>query len=142
MKIIALVILFILLFFRIKGTPSMLSKALYKRKMQKAIDKQNEVTNGEGLDDIYKGAAILIVFFMEVFLIIFYAILGTSLGTTPMIILSALQIITCIYSMIKNLNNKAFSRNVEDFNFHRLYFLFNVVLDYTYYPLAIYMLLR
>lgn len=142
MKIIALVILFILLFFRIKGTPSMLSKTLYKKKMQKAIDKQNETTNGQELSDVYKGAAILIVLFMELFLITFYAVLGTRLGTTPIIILSVLQIITCIYNLVKNLNNKAFSRNVEDFKFYRLYFLFNVVLDYIYYPLTIYMLLK
>lgn len=142
MKIIALVILFILLFFRIKGTPSMLSKTLYKKKMQKAIDKQNETTNGEELSDVYKGAVILIVLFMELFLITFYAVLGTRLGTTPIIILSVLQIITCIYNLVKNLNNKAFSRNVEDFKFYRLYFLLNVVLDYIYYPLTIYMLLK
>lgn len=142
MKIIALVILFILLFFRIKGTPSMLSKTLYKKKIQTAIDKQNKATNGEELDDAYKGLAIIIVFLMELFLIIFYAVLGTILGTTPIIILSVLQIITCIYNLVKNLNNKAFSRNVEDFKFHRLYFLFNVILDYIYYPLTIYMLLK
>lgn len=142
MKIIALVILFILLFFRIKGTPSMLSKTLYKKKIQKAIDKQNETTNGEELSDVYKGAAILIVLFMELFLITFYAVLGTRLGTTPIIILSVLQIITCIYNLVKNLNNKVFSRNVEDFKFYRLYFLFNVILDYIYYPLTIYMLLK
>ena len=142
MKIIVLVILFILLFFRIKGTPSMLSKTLYKKKMQKTIDKQNKTTNGEELSDAYKGAVILIVFFMEVFFIIFYAVLGTRLGTTPIIVLSVLQIITCIYSFIKNLNNKTFSRNVDDFKFYRLYFLFNVVLDYIYYPLAICMLLK
>lgn len=142
MKIIALVILFILLFFRIKGTPSMLSKTLYKKKMQKAIDKQNETINGEELSNVYKGAAILIVLFMELFLITFYAVLGTRLGTTPIIILSVLQIITCIYNLVKNLNNKAFSRNVDDFKFYRLYFLFNVVLDYIYYPLTIYMLLK
>lgn len=142
MKIITLVILFILLFFRIKRTPLMLSKTLYKKKMQTAIDKQNKATNGEGLDDVYKVLAIIIVFFMELFLIIFYTILGTKLGTTPIIILSVLQIITCIYDMVKNLNNKAFSRNIEDFKFYRLYFLFNVVLDYIYYPWTIYLILK
>lgn len=142
MKIIALVILFILLFFSIKNTPSMLSKKLCKNKMQKVIDKQNETTNGEELSDVYKGVAILIVLFMELFLIIFYAVIGTKLSTTPIIIMSVLQIISRLYNLIINLNSKAFSRNVDDFKFHRLYFLFNVILDYMYYPLAIYMLLK
>ena len=36
----------------------------------------------------------------------------------------------------------AFSYNIEDFKFHRFQLLFNVVLDYIYYPWAIYMLLK
>lgn len=42
MKIIALTILIILLFCRIKNTPAMLSKKLYMNKIQKSIDKNKE----------------------------------------------------------------------------------------------------
>ena len=42
MKILALTILFILLFFRIKGTPSALSKTLWRNKMLKTLDKNKE----------------------------------------------------------------------------------------------------
>ena len=42
MKILALTILFILLFFRIKGTPSALSKTLWRNKMLKTKNKNKE----------------------------------------------------------------------------------------------------
>lgn len=141
MKILALVILLFLLISRIKGTPSMLSKTLYLKKMQKVIDKQKSNSNKE-LDDVYKGAAILLVLLFEILLMVFYIIVGTKLGTTYMFVLSALQVITCIYTTGKQLFNKnVFSQDIKDYKFYRLYFLFNVVLDYMYYPVAIYMLL-
>lgn len=140
MKIFALVILFLLLFNRIKTTPSMLSKRLYRKKMQKTIDKQGE----EEISETIQGAAILLVLLMELFLIIFYGVLGGSIGTTTFIVLSALQIVTCIWTTLRDLADfkSAFSKNVDDHKFYRWYFLFNVVLDYIYYPLAIYMLLK
>ena len=87
----------------------------------------------------------LTVFFMELFLIIFYIVLGSKIGTTEFIVMSALQISTCLWSLGVNLpeiKKTAFSYNIEDFKFHRFQLLFNVVLDYIYYPWAIYMLLK
>lgn len=140
MKIFALVILFLLLFNRIKTTPSMLSKRLYRKRMQKTIDKQGK----EEISGTMQGAAILLVLLMELFLIIFYGVLGGSIGTTTFIVLSALQIVTCIWTTLRNLADfkSAFSKNIDDYKFYRWYFMFNVVLDYIYYPLAIYMLLK
>lgn len=46
MKILALTILFILLFFRIKGTPSVLSKTLWQKRMFKSLAKNKENNNG------------------------------------------------------------------------------------------------
>ena len=142
MKILALTILFILMFFRIKGTPSALSKTLWRKRMIKQLAKNKENNNGEPLSDAMQGA--LIVFFMELFLIIFYIVLGNKIGTTEFIVMSALQVFTCLWSFGINLSEfkTAFSYNIEDFKFHRFQFLFNVVLDYIYYPWAIYMLLK
>ena len=139
MKILALVILFLLLFYRIKSTPSNLSKTIWRKRLQKSIDKMKE----QEMNDTIKGASVLIVLFMELFLIIFYAILRTCLGTTTFIVLSALQIMTCIVSTIKSLAdfNTAFSTDINEHKLYRLWFLFNVVLDYIYYPMAIYILL-
>ena len=142
MKILALTILFVLMFFRIKGTPSALSKTLWRKRMIKQLAKNKENNNGESLSDAMQGA--LIVFFMELFLIIFYIVLGNKIGTTEFIVMSALQVFTCLWSFCINLSEfkTAFSYNIEDFKFHRFQLLFNVVLDYIYYPWAIYMLLK
>ena len=142
MKILALTILFVLMFFRIKGTPSALSKTLWRKRMIKQLAKNKENNNGESLSDAMQGA--LIVFFMKLFLIIFYIVLGNKIGTTEVIVMSALQVFTCLWSFGINLSEfkTAFSYNIEDFKFHRFQLLFNVVLDYIYYPWAIYMLLK
>ena len=142
MKILALTILFVLMFFRIKGTPSALSKTLWRKRMIKQLAKNKENNNGEPLSDAMQGA--LIVLFMDLFLIIFYIVLGNKIGTTEFIVMSALQVFTCFWSLGVNLSEikTAFSYNIEDFKFHRFQLLFNVVLDYIYYPWAIYMLLK
>ena len=142
MKILALTILFVLMFFRIKGTPSALSKTLWRKRMIKQLAKNKENNNGEPLSDAMQGA--LIVLFMDLFLIIFYIVLGNKIGTTEFIVMSALQVFTCLWSLGVNLSEvkTAFSYNIEDFKFHRFQLLFNVVLDYIYYPWAIYMLLK
>ena len=112
--------------------------------MIKQLAKSKENNNGEPLSDTLQGAAILIVFFMELFLIIFYIALGNKIGTTEFIVMSALQVFTCLWSLGVSLSEfkTAFSYNIEDFKFHRFQLLFNVVLDYIYYPWAIYMLLK
>lgn len=147
MKILALTILFILMFFRIKSTPSALSKTLWRKRMIKQLTKNKENNNGELPSDTLQGATILTVFFMffmELFLIIFYIMLGNKIGTTEFIVMSALQVFACLWSLGVSLSEvkTAFSYNIEDFKFHRFQLLFNVVLDYIYYPLAIYMLLK
>lgn len=144
MKILALTILFILMFFRIKGTPSVLSKILWQKRMIKQVAKNKENNNGEPPSDTLQGATILTVFFMELFLIVFYIVLGNKIGTTEFIVISALQVFTCLWSLGVNLSEvkAAFSYNIEDFKFHRFQLLFNMVLDYIYYPWAIYMLLK
>ena len=144
MKILALTILFILLFFRIKGTPSALSKTLWRNKMLKTLDKNKETFNGNLPSDAFQGGVILFVLFIELFLIIFYIVLGSSIGTTEFIILSALQVFTCFWNFGTEISEfkNAFSSNIDDHKFHRFKFLFNLILDYIYYPFAIYMLLK
>lgn len=112
--------------------------------MIKQLTKSKENNNGKPLSDAMQGGAILIVFFMELFLIIFYIVLGNKIGTTEFIVISALQVFTCLWSLGVNLSEikTAFSYDIEDFKFHRFQLLFNVVLDYIYYPWAIYMLLK
>ena len=144
MKILALTILFILLFFRIKGTPNALSKTLWRNKMMKSIEKMKVAYNNNPPSDDYQGGVGLLAFFIELFLVIFYIVLGSSIGTTEFIILSALQVFTCFWNFGTEIMEfkAAFSYNIDDHKFHRFKLLFNLILDYIYYPIAIYMLLK
>lgn len=144
MKIVALAILFILLFFRIKSTPSALSKTIWRNQMLKTINKNKETFNGNLPSDAFQGVVILFVLFIELFLIIFYIVLGSSIGTTEFIILSALQVFTCFWNLGTEISEfkNVFSYNIENHKFHRFKLLFNLILDYIYYLMAIYMLLK
>ena len=144
MKILALTILFILLFFRIKGTPCALSKTLWRNKMMKSIEKQKAAYDGKPTSDAFQGTVIIFAFLVELFMAIFYIALGSSIGTTEFIILSAFQVFTCFWNFGTEIMEfkAAFSYNIEDHKFHRFKLLFNLILDYIYYPLAIYMLLK
>ena len=144
MKILALTIIFILLLFRIKSTPSALSKTLWRREMMKSIEKQKVANNDNPPSDEFQGCVVLLTFFIELFIVIFYIALGSSIGTTEFIILSALQVFTCFWNFGAEITEfkTAFSYDIDDHKFHRFRLLFNLILDYIYYPLAIYMLLK
>ena len=144
MKILALTILFILAFLRVKSTPNALSKTLWKNKMIKQLKNNEDRNGGKPYSDEIQGATIFIIFLLELFLIIFYIMLGNKIGTTEFIIMSALQVLTCLWCLCVNISEfkSVFSYNVEDHKFHRFQLLFNLVLDYIYYPYAIYMLLK
>lgn len=105
MKILTLTILFILMFFRIKGTPSALSKTLWRKKMIKQLAKNKENNNGEPLSDtiLTEFFMELTVFFIELLLIVFYLVLGNEIGTTEFIVMSVLQVFTCLWSLNTNL---------------------------------------
>ncbi len=144
MKILILVIIFILLFRRIKYTPICLSKTLWKKDILKSIEKNKQIDIDEDDKTKQRGYAIILIFFIQIFLAIFYIILGNKIGTTEFIILSALQVLSCIWNFINNSKDimTMFSTNANDFMFRRFHSLFNVILDYIYYPWAIYMLLK
>lgn len=144
MKILILVILFILLFNRIKYTPICLSKTLWKKNILKSIEKNKQIDINE--DDKTKqiGYVIVLVLFLQLFLAIFYIVLGSKIGTTEFIILSALQVMSCIWNFINNLEDAKtiYSTDISNLTYHRFNRLFNLILDYIYYPWAIYMLLK
>lgn len=145
MKILALVLLFVLMFFRIKGTPSALSKTIWQKQMIKQLAHVKETSNGEQLSDTMQVAAILLSFFVNLFWIIFYIVLGNKVGTTGFIVTSALEVCARLWSFGINLSESKTifgSYNIEDFKFHRFQQLCNVILDYIYYPWAVYMLLK
>lgn len=144
MKILALTILFILLFFRMKCTPSALSKTMWRKELMKSIEQKKEFFNGNPPSDEYQGCVFFAVVSIDLFLSIFYIVLGSSICTPEFIILSALQVLTCFWSFVNAIMGfkSAFSYNIDDHKFHRFRRLFCAILDYVYYTMAIYMLLK
>lgn len=144
MKIFLLTVTILFLISRIKNTPRMLSKKLYFRKVEKSIESNNKSFDGKTDDEVnvLKGTAILISLLFQVFCIIYYMMIGCRFQIELMLILTALQIVTVIITTKRTFTDKLFSQKIEDYTFYRWYFLFNIVLDYIYYPLTIYMLLK
>lgn len=144
MKLFLLVVTILLLLSRIKNTPRQLSKTTYFAKLREALEKQKVEKEKQG-EENYKalqGAAILIVILLDIFFVIYYLFVGNRFSSdVSMLVLSALQIITVFITLKKTFNEKMLSENIEDYKFYRFYFLFNVILDYIYYPLTIYMLM-
>lgn len=145
MKLFLLVVTILLLLSRIKNTPRQLSKTIYFEKLRKSLENNKSIKEeqGELNYEAIKGAAILITILLNIFFIIYYLLVGNKFSyDMKMFILSALQIITVFITFKKTFNGKLLSENIEDYDFYRFYFLFNVILDYIYYPLTIYMLLK
>lgn len=144
MKLFLLVVTILLLLSRIKNTPRQLSKTIYFEKLRKSLENNKSIKEeqGELNYEAIKGAAILITILLNIFFIIYYLLVGNKFSyDMKMFILSALQIITVFITFKKTFNGKLLSENIEDYDFYRFYFLFNVILDYIYYPLTIYMLM-
>lgn len=141
MKIFLLVITILLLFSRIKTTPEMLSKKLYLKHASNSIKKVKELMEDKNEDEakITQGGTLLFLLLIYVLLIIYYFIIGCKFDTT-MTLLSALQIATTFISL-RNIRI-VFDYDISKYEFHRWYFLFNVILDYIYYPMTIYLLLN
>lgn len=145
MKIFLLAVTILLFISRIKNTPRMLSRNLYRKNMQRALDNNKKSFDKLSEDNIaiLQGAAILLILILEMLAIVYYILIGSRFSSNAeMLVLSALQIVTTIITLKRTFGNKLFSQDVEDYKFYRWYFLFNVVLDYIYYPMTIYMLLK
>lgn len=145
MKIFLLTLTVILLFYRIKHMPMMLSKTRYMKFIQETIDRNKKSFGSIGdkkEQELLKLIALVGVFIFECLTSLYYILLGSHIGILYFIILTVLQLLTVIETCRKQLNMKIFSLDIADFKFYRFYFLFNVILDAVYYPLAIYLLLK
>lgn len=136
MKIFLLVVLILLLFNRIKNTPSALSKRIYLDKVKKHI------TNNGKANKHVKVLAGFLCLITWILCITLYIILAGKFNLTYFTVLSALQIVTVLYSIAGLFTDNLFSNDTNDFKFRRAYFLFRVILNYVYYPMAIYLLMK
>ena len=145
MKLFLLVVTILMLLTRIKNTPRQLSKTLYFSKLREELEKLKLEKEKQGKENykVLQSTAILLVILLNIFFIIYYMLVGNRFSNDiTMLVLSAIQIITVLISVKMSFNEKMLSENIEDYKFYRFYFLFNVILDYIYYPLTIYMLMK
>lgn len=145
MKIFLLAITILLLLTRIKNTPRSLSKKIFDDKNLEFYEK-NKINY---LDDKerYEVAVVItwiISLIMCMFLIWYYIMIGSQ-GNSLLLILSAVQVFAVFITMKHDVETidrmiKIFD-DYQGFKFYRWHYLFNLILDYVYYPLAIYTLI-
>lgn len=141
MKIFLLVISVLLLIFRIKETPKHVSKSVYMRSVEKSvadyvgvIENQTEKENAT-----MKIFSTIICIVIDLFYVWYYWYIGSKFQ--PLLALSVIQIVTVIISFVFAAKQGLYSTDVNTYKFRRWYFLFNVLIDYIYYPMAIYLLM-
>lgn len=151
MKVFLLAVTILLLICRIKSTPRALSKTLYENNLQKNVVKlSKQIDDIETTSDkntvlqVTQYIVAILVWLYSLLIIVYYILIGNRFQThTMMLILTALQIVTVFISTKRTI--KEFDLvNIENMNnvtFHRSWFLFNMILDYIYYPMTICLLL-
>jgi len=143
MTSVLLVCIAILLISRIKETPSMLSESRYYEKVRGIIKNNENFLNElpyEKRVHVEKIAKVAPYLYSGLTIFIYTAV-GVSLDLPSISFLSFVQICTVVITLRLQRNICPINLYIDDFPFYRGYFLFNVVLDYIYYPLAFVMLL-
>lgn len=146
MKIFLLVVTVLFLINRIKTTPQQLSEKLYKKNLNKSYDDlmSQKITgvSEEDMKTLMQGAFNIILFFATLFHVVYYSLIaGRFPDNTIILVLSVAQIVTCIITYRMNSGIQLANIDEKYNKFHRWYFLFNIIVDYAYYPFVIYMLL-
>ena len=151
MKVFLLAITILLLISRIKSTPRTLSKTLYENNLQKNVVKlSRQIDDIETTSDkntvlqVTQYIVAVLVWLYSLLIIVYYILIGNRFQThTMMLILTALQIVT-MFIGTKRIIKEFDLVNIENMNnikFRRSWLLFNMILDYIYYPMTICLLL-
>lgn len=134
-----------LLFFanRISSTPRNLSKNKYIKYIeQNIINRQKNNLNKTKVEIKEENSKVIfIALIIYILMILYYLVLAFIFNQQFLYFLSIIEVVTVIINFINELNDDPFSLKIEDYKFRRWNLLFNVILDYIYYPLVIYMLL-
>lgn len=151
MKVFLLAATILLLISRVKSTPRTLSRTLYESNLQKNVAKlKKQIDDIETMSDkntvlqITQYIIVALVWLYSLLIIIYYILIGNRFQTnTMMLMLTALQIVTMFIST-RNTVKEFDLTNIENMNnaqFRRSWLLFNMILDYIYYPMTICLLL-
>ena len=151
MKVFLLAVTILLLISRIKSTPRALSKTLYEANLQKSVTKlKKQIDDIETTSDkntvlqVTQYIIAVLVWLYSLLIIIYYILIGNRFQMhTMMLMLTAIQIVTMFIST-RNTVKEFDLMNIENMNnikFRRSWLLFNMILDYIYYPMTICLLL-
>lgn len=144
MKTFLLIITILLLVSRISGTLRNISKKEYEKYIKKEVNKLSKTfsKSTEEEKEAMKFISFIISFVFYTCMALYYLYIGNKFSNEIIYLLSILEVVTVIIYMRRDLFEIKFSLKEEDYIFHRWYFLFNVILDYIYYPMVIYLLLK
>lgn len=143
--IIFLLIITMLFFIdRILTTPRYLSKKIYEQFVISETDRIREDLSRRSLECNQCSIKLLKIFSFIVYIIfiLYYTYISYIIQNELIYVLSLMQIGTVIINMQEVFNKELYSFKPEDYIFYRWCFLFNVILDYIYYPMVIYLLLK
>lgn len=151
MKVFLLAVTILLLISRIKSTPRTLSKTLYENNLQnnmtkfrKQIDDIETTSDKNTVLQVTQYIIAVLVWLYSLLIIVYYILIGNRFQThTMMLILTALQIVTMFISTKRTIKEFDLVNidNMNNITFHRSWLLFNMILDYIYYPMTICLLL-
>lgn len=143
MKILILAILFVLLLKRVKDTPKYVSKKVWCKEILEWTEKLKTPSYRCEINDMVMLLTIGTFLITQLLLIALCVYIGCLINNTVIIILSALKVSSCLITVWLDMSEfkSVLSCNIEDYKFHRVASLFSVIVDYAYYPLAIYMLI-
>ena len=144
MKTFLLIITILFLISRMSGTLRYISKKEYEKYIKKEVNKLSIIYSKYNVKEV-KELKILthiyaIIFY--IFMSLYYLYIGNKFSNEIIYLLSILEVVTVTIHMGRDFFETNLSLKEEDYIFHRWYFLFNVILDYIYYPMVIYLLLK
>ena len=144
MKTFLLIMTILLLINRISSTPRNFSKKLHEKYIKNEIKSMTDIFSKKNETEMES-----LKFITQIFCIIaytffglYYLHIGNSFSNKTLYFMSVLQVVTVLLNFRKEFIYELFSTDPEDYKFNRFYKLFNVILDYIYYPMVIYMLLQ
>ncbi len=142
MDLFLFIVVTIILFYRIKSTPQSLSKRLWENEFKIGINKTKSVK--EKFDDeewnVFRVIVFIFTLLLYIVFILIYVLVSNTLNSKYIFILSALQIVTVLFN-IKELLSMKDVVDTQHQKFRRFWNLFNVILDYIYYPVVMIMLI-
>lgn len=144
MKTFLLIVTILFLISRVSSTPRGLSKKVYEKHIEKETKSMADNFAKKTEDEIesFKFGVYILSFIFTTLMICYYLYIGSIFSNKILYFMSTIQASTALVHFWKDITGNPLSTNPEEYKFNRWWVLFNVVLDYVYYPITIYMLLQ